>query len=129
MNLYRAFLSNHVFANLTFVLVILVGIAAFLSMPRAKDVEVNFNWINILTVLPGASAEDIEERITDPLENAIRKRVSDVRFVTSDSRAGASNLLVRFHQIEPLLNVFDHGNALKGETDLAPQAIRIESGL
>lgn len=100
MNLYRAFLSNHVFANLTFVLVILVGIAAFLSMPRAKDVEVNFNWINILTVLPGASAEDIEERITDPLENAIRKRVSDVRFVTSDSRAGASNLLVRFHQID-----------------------------
>jgi len=100
VSFYRAFLSNHVLANLAFVLVILVGLAAFLAMPRAKDVEVNFNWINILTVLPGASAEDIEERITDPLENAIRKRVTDVRFVTSDSRAGASNLLVRFHQID-----------------------------
>lgn len=100
MNWYRALLSNHVFANLTFLLIIVVGTVSFLKMPRAKDVEVNFNWINILTVLPGASAEDIEERVTDPLESAIRKRVSDVRFVTSDSRSGASNILVRFHQID-----------------------------
>ena len=100
MNWYRALLSNHVFANLTFLLILVVGTVSFIKMPRAKDVEVNFNWINILTILPGASAEDIEERVTEPLESAIRKRVSDVRFVTSDSRAGASNILVRFHQID-----------------------------
>ena len=64
--MFRNFLSNHVLANLTFVLILVVGSVVFMQMPREKDPEINFNWINILTVLPGASATDIEKRVTDP---------------------------------------------------------------
>ena len=39
MNFIRRFLSNHVLANLTFGLVIMLGILAYLEMPRAKAVS------------------------------------------------------------------------------------------
>ncbi len=73
---------------------------AYQQLPPARDPEINFNWITIITVLPGASAEDIERRLTDPLEEAIASGVSDIKFVTSTSREGISNILVRFNQID-----------------------------
>ncbi len=100
MNWYRAFLGNHVFANLTFVLILLLGIGVFATMPRERDPEINFNWINILTVLPGASATDVEKRITDPIEDAISRSVQDIDFVASTSRESVSTILVRFNRLD-----------------------------
>jgi len=99
MGLLRRFLDNHVLANLTFLLVLVIGTISYLQMPRAKDPEVNFNWININVAFPGASATDVERRVTDPLENAIRRSVQDIRFITSTSRDGVANILIRFESI------------------------------
>jgi len=100
MSWLQRFLSNHVLANLTFGLVIVLGVLSYFQMPRAKDPELNFNWINIITVFPGASAIDIERRISDPLEDSLRRTVKDMKFVLSTSRDGISNILVRFNQID-----------------------------
>ena len=97
--MYNRFLSNHVFANLVFALVILIGSISYMVMPREKDPTINFNWVQVWTLLPGASAGDIEKKITDPLEEAIRK-VDDIRFVTSSSRESLSNILLRFDEID-----------------------------
>ncbi|MDH5257671.1 MAG: efflux RND transporter permease subunit [Gammaproteobacteria bacterium] len=94
----RSFLSNHVLANTTFVVVLIIGFLTYLEMPRAKDPEINFNWISIMTVLPGASAEDVEKLITDPLEQAIQQ-VNDVKLVNSESREGISTITARFEDI------------------------------
>ncbi len=99
MRFLRTFLSNHVLANVTFAVVLMIGILAYAQMPRAKDPEVNFNWISIITAFPGASATDVEKLITDPLEDAIAQ-VSDVKFVSSNSREGISDILVRFEDID-----------------------------
>ncbi len=96
----RRFYSNHVLANLTFVLVLVVGFLSFLQMPREQDPEINFNWIDISTVVPGMAAEDVEKRVTDILEDAII-RVSDIKFVSSNSRENFSHILVRFEDIPP----------------------------
>ena len=104
MQLLRSFLTNHVFANLTFAVVMVMGIGGYIQMPREQDPEINFNWISITTVLRGASAEDVETLVTQPLEDAIRK-VSDIRFVSSGSRESISTILVRFEDIRPA--VFD----------------------
>lgn len=98
MNLFAKFLQNHVLANLAFVLIIVMGVLSYLNMPREKDPEINFNWIQILTILPGATAYDIEQKITDPLEDALEK-IDDVRFISSSSREGVSSILVRFYDI------------------------------
>ncbi len=67
-------------------------------MPRAQDPEINFNWVSIITTLPGASAEDVERELTGPLEDAI-KQVKDIRFTSSSSREGVSSILVRFEEL------------------------------
>lgn len=98
MKFYRQLLENHPLANIAFAVILLLGVFAYLTMPREQDPEINFNWVMITTVLPGASAEDVEKRVTKPLEDAI-KGVADVRFSTSSSRENVSNILVRFHEI------------------------------
>jgi multidrug efflux pump subunit AcrB len=104
MNFLARLIRNHPLANITFVVVLLVGALGYSRMPREQDPEINFNWVNIITTLPGASAEDVEKRVTQPLEDAI-KQVQDVRFVSSNSRENVSSILVRFRDIPQ--RVFD----------------------
>lgn len=99
MRLLKAFLGNHVLANLTFVLVLVIGLITYTQMPRERDPTINFNWIQITTIFPGASAQDVETRITNQLEDALRK-ISDVRFVSSISRDSVSSILVRFNELD-----------------------------
>ncbi len=94
----RLLISNKVLTNLTFILVLVMGILAYWSLPRQQDPTINFNWIVITVVWPGSSALDIESRITDPIEEAIQ-RVDDLDFVSSYSREGLASILVRFEDI------------------------------
>jgi len=98
MNFLARFLSNHVLANLLFALVLVIGTLTFLQLPREQDPAVNFNWLDITTVVPGMTATDVEKRVTDILEDAVRK-VADIRFVSSNSRESVSNMLVRFEDL------------------------------
>ena len=95
---YRNLISNHPLANIAFALVLIGGMATYVLLPRAQDPEINFNWVNVITVLPGASAEDIEQDLTSPLEDAIAK-VKDIKFVSSSSRENLSSILVRFNEL------------------------------
>jgi multidrug efflux pump subunit AcrB len=120
--MFRSFLQNHVLANLTFVLVLVLGITTYIFLPREQDPAVNFNWIAITTILPGASALDVEKRITDPLEEVIRK-VPDTRFVSSTSREGTSTILVRFNEISERVfdkRVTDLRREIQNKTDELP---------
>jgi multidrug efflux pump subunit AcrB len=111
-------IHNHPLANIAFVVVLVMGALAYLHMPRAQDPEINFNWVNITTVLPGASAEDVEKRVTEPLEDAINDRVADIRFISSSSREGFSSILVRMRDISP--RIFDKRlNDLRREVQAA----------
>ncbi|GJL82113.1 MAG: acriflavin resistance protein [marine bacterium B5-7] len=100
----RTLLNNHVLANLMFALVLILGSLVYMTLPREQDPTINFNWIDITTIYPGASAEDVEKRVTDVLEDAVQK-LSDVRFVSSTSRESTSNIVVRFNEIDS--DVFD----------------------
>ncbi len=113
------FLQHHVLANLTFILVLSMGIISYLSLPREKDPSINFNWIQISTVLPGASPADVEKRITEPLEEGLA-RVGDIRFISSSSRESFSSILVRFEEVDERL--FD-----KRMVDLRREVQQIEN--
>jgi len=97
--MFQRILQNHVLANLTFVLVLAVGFISYATMPREQDPSINFNWLDITTVLPGAAATDVEKLVTDILEKNIRK-VADIKFVSSNSRESISSILVRFEDID-----------------------------
>lgn len=44
MSAYRRLIDNHPLANITFVLVLLGGLVTYLTLPRAQDPEISFNW-------------------------------------------------------------------------------------
>src|SRR5210317_1306254 len=97
--MWQRFITNHVLANLTFLLVLAVGLLSYQGLPRQQDPTINFNWIIVTTPLPGATALDVESKVTDPLEDALRS-LADVKFVSSNSREGISSILVRFEDID-----------------------------
>lgn len=118
-------LNNHVLANLTFVLVLLIGAMAYLLLPRQQDPTINFNWVVVTTALPGATAQDVELRVTNPLEDAIRN-ISDIRFVSSNSREGISSLLIRFEDIDE--RTFDkHVSSIRREIQNAEADLPAEA--
>ncbi len=96
---WQRLISNAPLANLMLALVLALGIWAYLDLPRARDPEINFNWVTIWTPYPGASAEEVAREVTEPLEDALRN-VSDIRYVVSSSREGLSSILVRFERLD-----------------------------
>ena len=98
MGFYRRLIDNRPLANIAFALVLVGGAITYALMPRAQDPEINFNWVSIVTTLPGASAEDVEQELTAPLEDAIAQ-VKDIKFVSSSSRENLSSILVRFNEL------------------------------
>ncbi|MGD8588084.1 MAG: efflux RND transporter permease subunit [Chromatiales bacterium] len=125
---YRSLLQNHVLANLTFVLVLVIGTLSYLTLPRQQDPTINFNWIVITTVLPGASALDVEKKVTDPLEDAIR-RIQDIDFMSSNSRESVSSILVRFQDIDERTfdkRVADLRREIQNEEEELPEAVEDE---
>ncbi|KPK39845.1 MAG: cation transporter [Gammaproteobacteria bacterium SG8_47] len=123
--LLERFYRNHVLANLTFVLVLAVGTLSYIFLPREQDPTINFNWVVVTTVLPGAAASDVEKRVTDPLEEAIR-RVRDIKFVSSNSREAVSSILIRFESIDERTfdkRVADLRRELQDKDDELPDAV------
>ncbi len=83
---------------MVFGLVLLLGAWSYLHLPRAQYPEVRLNWVAVATIWPAASARDVEQRVTLPLEAVVR-RVGQVRYVAATSRDHVSTLLVRFEDI------------------------------
>jgi multidrug efflux pump subunit AcrB len=100
MRFMRTLLTNHPLVNILFSVVLVMGVVSYLQMPREKDPEINFNVVSINTMLPGASTADVEQLVTDPLEDALRN-VRDIRFIRSSSRENMSDIMVRFRDLSP----------------------------
>jgi len=95
----RNLIKNHVLTNLVFVLIMFVGAVTYQQLPREQDPSINFNWVQITTFLPGASAKDVEQKVTDVIEESVDK-IQDIKFVSSTSREAISSILVRFQDLD-----------------------------
>jgi len=84
-----------VFVNLFMILLLVVGVFAFISIPKEEWPEVPVNTVSITTVYPGASPEEIEELITKPIEDEVCD-VEDVTYVASFTSEGRSIVNVYF---------------------------------
>ena len=78
-----------------FLLLAVLGVSAFLSIPRSVDPHFPFSLTVTTVVLPGADAADVEETIAKPLEEALQG-LDHVREIRSTSSEGIAVIVVDF---------------------------------
>jgi multidrug efflux pump subunit AcrB len=92
-NLFNFFVKQKKLALIFTVSVIAVGLLAFNNIQRDQFPAVNFELITITTSYPGASPEDVEQNITNPIEDELSGVIGIEKF-SSISSQGFSVILV-----------------------------------
>ena len=95
MRLPALSLQHYRFTMVAIFLLVAYGIMGYMSMPRQEDPIVEPKSCGIVVVYPGASPEDIEELIVDPLEEKVNE-IEDVEHIYSTSRDGMASLVIEF---------------------------------
>ena len=85
MSLYGSAVRRPVMTTLCFVAVIIMGLFSLVKLPIDLYPDIDTNTIMVITIYPGASAEDIEQNVTKPLENTLNS-VEHLKHITSQSR-------------------------------------------
>ncbi len=75
---------------------ILLGIASLIALPREEEPQIIVPMIDIFVKMPGASAKEVEQRVTGPMEKLIWE-IPGVEYVYSTSSPGMSMVVVRFY--------------------------------
>lgn len=75
---------------------VLLGIAAVIALPREEEPQIIVPMIDIFVKMPGASAKEVEERATRPMEKLLWE-IPGVEYVYSTSSPGMSMTVVRFY--------------------------------
>jgi multidrug efflux pump subunit AcrB len=73
-----------------------IGIAAITLTPREEEPQIVVPMVDIFVGLPGATPEEVENRVTIPLEKAMWE-IPGVDFVYSSSMPGVAMVTVRFY--------------------------------
>ena len=71
----------------------IAGVRSYFNLGRLEDPEYTIRCAQVLTSYPGATAEEVAERVSDPIEIAVQ-RLGRVKHVTSISYPGKSIVLV-----------------------------------
>ena len=71
----------------------IAGVRSYFNLGRLEDPEFTIRCAQVLTAYPGATAQEVAERVSDPIEIAVQ-RLGRVKHVTSISYPGKSIVLV-----------------------------------
>jgi multidrug efflux pump subunit AcrB len=81
---------------LLIVAAVLIGVFSILKTPREEEPQIVVPMLDVFIQMPGASAEEVEQRVSVPTEKLLRE-VPGVEYVYSISHPGVSMLIVRFY--------------------------------
>jgi multidrug efflux pump subunit AcrB len=74
---------------------LLLGMGAILLLPREEEPQIIVPMIDVFVQMPGASAKEVEERVTKPMEKLLWE-IPGVEYIYSTSSPGQSMAIVRF---------------------------------
>ncbi|MDZ7853222.1 MAG: efflux RND transporter permease subunit [Halomonas sp.] len=82
------------------VIALLAGLYAFASMGRAEDPDFTVRVMMVSALWPGASPEEMQESVVDPLEKRIQE-VDDLYRIETTIRPGRADMKVEFEDYTP----------------------------
>ena len=106
MSLYGSAVKRPIMTTLCFVAVIILGLFSLAKLPIDLYPDIDTNSIMVITMYPGASAKDIEQNVTKPLENSLNS-VEHLKHISSTSRENTSVITLEFeygYDIDVLTN-------------------------
>ncbi len=74
---------------------LLVGAFSVLMLPREEEPQIIVPMIDVMVAMPGASAKEVEERVTRPMEKLLWE-IPGVEYIYSTTSPGMSLAIVRF---------------------------------
>ncbi|KZX74018.1 acriflavine resistance protein B [Oleiphilus sp. HI0009] len=89
MNITAAAIANNRTTLVLFIIVLLAGLQAFNNLPRAYDPGFVIRAAQVITYLPGASPDRMEDLVSNQIEQVIQE-IPELDFVTSTSKTGVS---------------------------------------
>jgi len=95
LNLIRTFVRHPVAPNLAMLVMIIAGVWASSQLTRQLLPAFAINVVTVSVEWPGASAEDVESSLTQPLEDSL-VGLDEVRGVTSASRDGRTEINIEY---------------------------------
>ena len=93
MDFSSYFIKNRIFAYVITVVILAFGFISYEKLGKLEDPEFTIKDALIITSYPGASAQEVEEEVTDKLEEALQ-RLGQLKKLVSKSSAGLSIITV-----------------------------------
>ena len=106
MSIYESAVKKPIMTSLCFLAIALFGLFSFSKLPIDLMPDIETNTIMVFTYYNGASAEDIENNVSRPLENTLNS-VEHLKHITSNSRENVSVITLEFefgYDIDDLTN-------------------------
>ncbi len=118
--------SHFIDSKLTPILVaasLLLGVFAVLMLPREEEPQIKVPMIDVLVAMPGASAHEIENRVTRPMEKLLWE-IPGVEYLYSTASPGADVTIVRFKVgTDPESALVRLDQKLQANLDRIPQGV------
>ncbi|MBB70841.1 MAG: hypothetical protein CMF50_00395 [Legionellales bacterium] len=124
MNFTDVFIRRPVFASALSLLVLVIGIVAFVQMPVRQYPMIETSVVTVTTSYPGASAELMSGFVSTPLENAIGS-IDGIDYMTSTNVQNTSRITVNLQLGYPIeTGVTDVGNQVSSVRWMLPKDIQ-----
>ena len=106
MSLYEGAVKKPIMTSLIFLAITIVGLFSLSKLAIDLYPDIDTNMIMVMTTYPGASAEDIENNVTRPIENTLNS-VEHLKHITTTSSENISVVTLEFeygYDIDALTN-------------------------
>ncbi len=123
MSLSRLSIGRPVATSMVFLILVVLGIAGFRSLPVDLLPAVEFTQLTVRVSYPNVGPEEIEQIITDPIENAV-SGLPNLERVTSRSEEGSARVRLEFARGTP---VDEAANDLRAALDRLRDELPVEA--
>jgi len=93
---FAALWINSPLTPLFMVAALLLGIFAVINLPREEEPQIIVPMIDVFVGMPGATAKEVEQRVTTPMEKLLWE-IPGVEYIYTTSSPGMSMAIVRFY--------------------------------
>ncbi len=102
---------------------LLLGIFAVIVTPREEEPQIIVPMIDVMVAYPGASAKEVEQRVTGPMEKFLSE-IKGVEYVYSVVKPGMNLTIVRFYVGENMeASLVKLYNKLMSHYDIIPPGV------